>query len=60
MTVRACHHTQAFCDVEAFYTYEGTYDVNVLVAGRGITGQAAIKAPSKAKRAGKGVEGVQA
>mmetsp|Transcript_25590 Transcript_25590/g.64931 ORF Transcript_25590/g.64931 Transcript_25590/m.64931 type:complete len:461 (-) Transcript_25590:299-1681(-) len=51
---------KAFCDVEAFYTYEGTYDVNVLVAGRGITGQAAIKAPSKAKRAGKGVEGVQA
>lgn len=30
-------------DIEAIYTYEGTYDVNVLVAGRGITGKAAIK-----------------
>jgi acyl-CoA oxidase len=30
-------------DIEAIYSYEGTYDVNVLVAGRGITGVAAIK-----------------
>lgn len=42
---------QAFCDVEAFYSYEGTYDVNVLVAGRGLTGVAAIK-PAAAARAG--------
>ncbi|KAI8474954.1 MAG: acyl-CoA dehydrogenase NM domain-like protein [Monoraphidium minutum] len=39
-----------FCDMEAIYTYEGTYDVNVLVAGRGATGIAAFKAP-KARRA---------
>eukprot|EP00955_Chlamydomonas_euryale_P036727 350535-Chlamydomonas_euryale.AAC.3 len=36
-------HAQAFCDVEAFYSYEGTYDVNALVAGRGITGVSAFK-----------------
>uniref|UniRef100_A0A7R9VKM5 Uncharacterized protein n=1 Tax=Chlamydomonas euryale TaxID=1486919 RepID=A0A7R9VKM5_9CHLO len=34
---------KAFCDVEAFYSYEGTYDVNALVAGRGITGVSAFK-----------------
>lgn len=28
------NNVQAFCDLEAFYTYEGTYDVNVLVAGK--------------------------
>lgn len=50
---------QAFCDLEAFYTYEGTYDVNVLVAGRGQTGVAAIKAPSAAK-ANKALAGAQA
>jgi hypothetical protein len=44
---------QAFCDVEAFYTYEGTYDVNVLVAGRGITGIPAIKASAKPKSSAK-------
>lgn len=37
---------KAFCDLEAFYTYEGTYDINVLVAGRDITGQSAFK-PAK-------------
>jgi hypothetical protein len=31
--------------MEAIYTYEGTYEVNVLVAGRGATGKAAFKAP---------------
>ncbi|KAK9820949.1 hypothetical protein WJX81_003664 [Elliptochloris bilobata] len=36
---------KAFCDMEAYYTYEGTYDVNVLVAGRGITSSAAFRAP---------------
>ena len=34
---------KAFCDIEAFYSYEGTYDVNTLVAGRGMTGISAIK-----------------
>jgi acyl-CoA oxidase len=32
-----------FCDMESTYTYEGTYDVCVLVAGRKATGIAAIK-----------------
>ena len=27
-----------FVDVEALYTYEGTYDINSLVSGREITG----------------------
>lgn len=43
---------KAFCDVEAFYSYEGTYDVNVLVAGRGLTGQAAIKPAAAGAKAG--------
>ena len=30
-------------DMEAIYTYEGTYDINILVAGREVTGQAAFK-----------------
>ncbi len=34
---------QAFCDLEAIYTYEGTYEVNALVAGRAITGLSAIR-----------------
>jgi acyl-CoA oxidase len=39
---------KAFGDMEAIYTYEGTYEVNTLVAGRGITGKAAFKpAPSR-------------
>ncbi|KXZ50409.1 hypothetical protein GPECTOR_16g583 [Gonium pectorale] len=38
---------QAFNDMEAIYTYEGTYDVNVLVAGRGITGASAIRPATK-------------
>lgn len=42
------HVAKQFCDMEAIYTYEGTYEVNVLVAGRGATGISAIKAPSKA------------
>jgi glutaryl-CoA dehydrogenase len=31
-----------FCDAEAIYTYEGTYEINTLVAGRAITGIAAF------------------
>lgn len=37
---------KAHADLEAIFTYEGTYDVNALVAGRGITGWSAIK-PAK-------------
>jgi alkylation response protein AidB-like acyl-CoA dehydrogenase len=29
---------RTFVDVEAIYTYEGTYDINMLVAGRELTG----------------------
>ena len=36
---------KAFGDMEAIYTYEGTYEVNALVAGRGATGLAAFKPP---------------
>lgn len=34
---------KALADIEAIYTYEGTYDINVLVAGREITGIPAFK-----------------
>jgi len=29
---------KAFFDMEAMYTYEGTYDINSLVSGRELTG----------------------
>ncbi|KAG2441458.1 hypothetical protein HXX76_003080 [Chlamydomonas incerta] len=48
------HVAKAFCDIEAIYTYEGTYDVNVLVAGRRITGVAAFRAPKPAAGGGGG------
>ena len=32
------HVMKAFMDMEAMYTYEGTYDVNMLVSGRELTG----------------------
>lgn len=35
-----------FCDMESTFTYEGTYDVCCLVAGRALTGVAAIKSPA--------------
>lgn len=38
---------KAMCDMEALYTYEGTYDINSLIAGRELTGVAAFKASSK-------------
>ncbi|EFJ49890.1 hypothetical protein VOLCADRAFT_58804 [Volvox carteri f. nagariensis] len=46
---------KSFSDLEAIYTYEGTYEVNVLVAGRRITGVSAIRAasPPKGPQAGK-------
>lgn len=31
-----------FCDVEAIFTYEGTYEVNSLIVGRGLTGVSAF------------------
>ena len=34
---------KALVDVEALYTYEGTYDINSLVAGRELTGVSAFK-----------------
>lgn len=35
---------KGFADMEAVHTYEGTYDINTLVAGRELTGKAAFKA----------------
>jgi acyl-CoA oxidase len=43
---------KAFCDAEAYYSYEGTYEINALVAGRGLTGIAAIKPAPQRARAG--------
>ena len=37
---------KAFCDLEALYTYEGTYEINALVTGRFLTGISAFKAPT--------------
>jgi acyl-CoA oxidase len=38
-----------FCDMESTYTYEGTYDVCVLVCGRALTGVSAIKSAGAVK-----------
>lgn len=38
---------RALLDMEVVYTYEGTYDVNVLIAGRAILGIPAIKSSYK-------------
>jgi len=40
---------KALNDIEAIYTYEGTYDVNSLIAGRELTEKAAFKASSPKK-----------
>lgn len=37
------HLMRAMMDMEAIYTYEGTYEINTLVAGREITGLAAFR-----------------
>ena len=37
------HLMRAFCDMEAIYTYEGSYDINVLVTGRELTGFSSFK-----------------
>ncbi|CDI79504.1 cDNA clone:001-121-B01, full insert sequence, related, partial [Eimeria acervulina] len=34
---------KALADIEALYTYEGTYDINMLIAGRAVTGLSAFK-----------------
>ena len=39
-----------FCDMEATYTYEGTFDICTLVCGRTITGISAIKSSMAVKR----------
>jgi len=39
-----------FCDMEAVYTYEGTYDVCMLVAGRTLMGVSAIKPAAAVKK----------
>ena len=42
---------KAFCDCEAYHSYEGTYEINALVAGRGVTGLAAFRAaPQRAAK----------
>jgi len=37
------HVMKQLMDMEAIHTYEGTYEINTLVAGREITGFAAFK-----------------
>jgi alkylation response protein AidB-like acyl-CoA dehydrogenase len=32
------HVMKSFLDMEAIYTYEGTYDINMLLSGRELTG----------------------
>lgn len=38
---------KAHADIEALYTYEGTYDINALIAAREITGIASFKTYKK-------------
>lgn len=38
---------KAMADMEALYTYEGSYDINSLIAGRELTGRAAFKGSAK-------------
>ncbi|KAJ3676354.1 hypothetical protein LUZ60_003766 [Juncus effusus] len=40
---------KTFCDIEPIFTYEGTYDVNCLIAGREITGISSFKPSFLAK-----------
>lgn len=40
---------KAHADIEALYTYEGTYDINTMVAARELTGIAAFKVAKKNK-----------
>ena len=34
---------KALLDIESIYTYEGSYEINTLVAGREVTGFSAVK-----------------
>jgi acyl-CoA oxidase len=34
---------RALTDLEGIYTYEGTYEINALIAGRGLTGLSAFR-----------------
>ena len=34
---------KALCDIEAIHTYEGSHEINTLVAGREMTGLSAFK-----------------
>lgn len=36
------HMAKIFCDAEALYSYEGTYDINQLIVARSITGESAF------------------
>lgn len=44
------HAARLFCDAESIYSYEGTRDINLLVAGRELTGASAIRAPLPKKK----------
>jgi alkylation response protein AidB-like acyl-CoA dehydrogenase len=37
------HAMKSLLDAEGIYTYEGTYEINTLVAGREILGLSAVK-----------------
>jgi len=37
------HVIKAMMDMEANYTFEGTYDINMLISAREITGKSGIK-----------------
>ncbi|TVU09032.1 hypothetical protein EJB05_42472, partial [Eragrostis curvula] len=41
------HVGKAFCDMETVYTYEGSYEINTLIAAREITGVSSIRPPSR-------------
>lgn len=40
---------RCLADMEVAYTYEGTYDINMLVAARAITGISSFKSPFQLK-----------
>lgn len=44
------HVGRLFCDMESLHSYEGTYDINMLVAARELTGFASFKAPLGMKK----------
>eukprot|EP00475_Leptophrys_vorax_P004833 TRINITY_DN1288_c0_g1_i6.p1 TRINITY_DN1288_c0_g1~~TRINITY_DN1288_c0_g1_i6.p1 ORF type:complete len:371 (-),score=96.25 TRINITY_DN1288_c0_g1_i6:40-1152(-) len=48
--VQDYHVARLFSDMESFYTYEGTYDINSLVAAREVTEIAAIRASSAVRK----------